>query len=474
MSDQNTSDRFEIVSPSTLLTKERFDVVAKYIYAKDYISKEKNDWAEYVYREHLRAINSFREKNNNKREYSDFKETFEALISSMNSDGFVPERGLIPLGNNSIPVNGAHRVGASIALGLDVCVKRVEKKAHSYDYKYFLKRNLSTECLDYMALQYGRIKKEFHTAIIFPVASANIAQIKKIVDVYGTIFYEKDVSLCRNGIHNLVLQMYGDQSWTNSAENRGYSKTLAHSYNRFLSGEKTIVLLIENTSLGKMREAKAKVRELFDLGNYPIHICDDGEDSLRLAKQMLNKNSVDFLNITVPKNNHRFNQLFTIYRAAAADKGIDRDSVCIVGSGVLSAYGLRDSADLDYISLRSDPILEKGVNLHRAESKEAAKYQNTVINDPRKHFYFNGYKFLSIIELKITKKKRGEIKDRADVDMIESLLNNEGFPRAVVILFHKNFFVVLGSVIHNARRHTPRFLYPTAQTAYRLVKQIFS
>ena len=91
-----------VVEPTSLICPERFDVMAKYIYAKHFDMDIKKGWPLEVYREHLRVWNNFHEdlpkpnfphfncakKYIKKDSFSDFLIHFHSLLDSIKKDGF--------------------------------------------------------------------------------------------------------------------------------------------------------------------------------------------------------------------------------------------------------------------------------------------------------------------------------------------------------------------------------------------------
>ena len=124
--------------PIIFLNKNRFDIIAKYLFAKSVLeSTTTSNWIESIYKEHIRSINDFVEKNNNKNSYNNFKESFLILIKSFKENGFDDTKESIPISMDGIAQNGAHRIGTAIALKKKVRVKYIKKNSISYDYKYF-------------------------------------------------------------------------------------------------------------------------------------------------------------------------------------------------------------------------------------------------------------------------------------------------------------------------------------------------
>ena len=85
ISEQDDLD-VALVKPIQLLSKKRLDIVAKYVFARSRVLGSFDEWSELVYKEHLRAMNSFIEKNNNKNSYDDFKKSYEQTIISIKKE----------------------------------------------------------------------------------------------------------------------------------------------------------------------------------------------------------------------------------------------------------------------------------------------------------------------------------------------------------------------------------------------------
>jgi len=455
-----------------LLNKNRFDVVAKYIYAKSVKNNLALNWSKLLYKEHIRALNSFHESSNNKKSFGDFLSSFNELVRSIEKNGFDENKSLLPVGDNLNPINGAHRLGASLAYGKSISYVKIKKDTFKYNFEYLKKQGLDDEYLDNMALEYGKLKKDFHTAIVFPIVLEKIDKIKEILTEYGDIFYIKKIFLTRNGVHNLVMQMYRDHEWAKEKENKNFSKTLHHSYNRFVANKEITVFFIESTNVKKMKEAKAKIRQLFNKGNYPIHISDDNEESLRISGQVLNRNSIHFLNNAVRKNSDKFYTMFDRFNSWILENNYNIDDFCIDSSSVLVAYGLRDAKDLDYLSLHEVKCDRDDIDFHNNEVSKYVDSINDLICDPRKYFYYNGFKFLTLASLRRIKKKRGELKDKKDIKLIDSVLERGNLLKIIIDKIRYYSLVFVGFIIYFARRYTPKIIFPYVKGVYRFFKKI--
>ena len=76
-----------------------------------------------------------------------------------------------------------------------------------------------------MALEYIKLNNNMRCMIIYPSAyeNANFNIIESIINNYGIIYYDKIVLLNKNGINNLIKEMYRDEQWIGGTFPKGYS-----------------------------------------------------------------------------------------------------------------------------------------------------------------------------------------------------------------------------------------------------------
>eukprot|EP01051_Picozoa_sp_SAG22_P015090 SAG22_NODE_1924_length_3307_cov_1.297693_2_plen_127_part_00 len=108
------------------------------------------------------------------------------------------------------------------------------------------------------------------------------------------------------------------------------------------------------------------------------------------------------------------------------------DDVCIDGSAVLLAYGLRPARDLDVIVADRPIEVAKGALpawMHDARIGDHNKYfsrddRNDIIYNPERHFVLHGVKWMALEEVKRMKLARDEAdfaKDIIDVINVDAL-----------------------------------------------------
>ena len=382
-------------NPNNLLTYKRFDVVIKYMYASNLLS----DFYKNAYKEHLKVWNGFREGNPKKVGFEEFDDAFKSIINNtveepvpLNAEGHIP--------------NGAHRLAAALYHQRPINVRSANSDENYpilCDYKFFIKRGLSQHILKRTALEYAKLKSNTHVICLFPIAHTRIDEVMNIIHQYSNVFYQSSENLNSEGQLGLMKEIYLSDGWANE---RGIKKK---SDQCFMGKTNVTFVLIDAKNLETVKEMKNKIRALFNVGNHSVHINDTHRETVRICKTVFNDNSIHFLN-------NRKNVLFSNYKRLMDDMTPD-DNTVITGSTILSLYGLRDCKDIDLIYYNNPPA-----DSHNQYLETHYKLTlDQIVNDPRYHLYYNGFKYVSLDVIKNMKKIRNEPKDIVDVQLIEKI-----------------------------------------------------
>lgn len=299
-----------------------------------------------------------------------------------------------------------------------------------FDANFFKSRNLDEKYLDAMALEYARLKDNTWIAILFPAAKKDLyPEIKEILNTHCTIVYEKNIALKNEGPLNLIKHIYNCEPWMGNWDNnfRGarYKTQCCFPGNH----NSIIVFLLESENLEKMRTCKKTIRALCNVENHSIHTNDTHNQTISDAQVLFNQNSIHFLNHSIPKKFNNFEKFIDEYKHWLKKENYDSDNFCIDGSAILSAYGIRDCQDLDFIHFGYDFLTHRSTGNHYISShNDEIKYHTTnkdnIIFNPENHFYHKDVKFASLNITKQMKSTRNEKKDQHDIASIESHMNN--------------------------------------------------
>lgn len=367
-----------------LITSNRFDLMAKYLYIKNYDNKYKTEFYKDLYIEHFKTFNNlyeypdkFSSYNVEKKNKDDFINEFNKLIESIKNNGFNSEYP-IPVGNNNVIINGAHRLITSYYYNKKPSIKLIknEKGNVDYNYSFFIDRKggnpkLEKIYADTMALEYIKHNKNIRAMIIYP----NVFRMNKlrnlinIINDYGYIYYSKMVNLNNNGINNLVKELYRGEEWIGGLFPMGYSpggKAIRCISN---NNEPTILLLIDMKNIDNCIELKNKCRELYNIGKHSLHISDYTEDTYRIGCSLLNENSIHFLNNgTNDISNKTKELLIKIFM------NYDKEKICVNKNITNQLY-------------------KNEINLDK-DNNDIIDNNDEIIYNPNNYFYFNAYKFI--------------------------------------------------------------------------------
>ena len=397
-----------------LLTPYRFDVMAKYIYAESRVKGIHSEWAEKIYKDHIQIWNGFYEKEPLKTCFEDFKNAFDKLIDEMGEQGFNPDYGLLPIAPNGSPLNGAHRLAASLVHKLDVqCYMTDDPQAGQLDCSYYFfatRRNIVPTGLtiphaDAMALQYAKLKSNCRLLCLFSHTMAKESEIDEIIMDYGLPVYEKRFKLGEHGRVNLMRELYKGEEWICDRSSYFYGARVK-SGRCFAKGADIRVMLFDPNSGVDLVEMKDRIRQLFGVGKDSIHINDTHEETVRLSELLFNNNTL------IASNNFHATDRLGLERTVRAlkrvcrRKGIDPASLCLAGPAVLAAYGVHDSSEVQLISHSESPAGFDCIN-DLVDSTELKRTE--LIYDPANFLYFEGMKILSLQNVEIINKKKREL-----------------------------------------------------------------
>lgn len=411
------------------LKQRRFDLIFKFLFAQ----ADGKGFARTAYEESIRRFNGFEEWNAQgeceKRGFGEFATKFEQLIASMRESGFDPARGAIPLADDGILANGAHRLSVAAWLGLDVPVETAGETAEIYDWEFFARRGMDRRIMDYGALAYVRLNPDAHIVNLFPAANPlRDGEVRAILEKYGFVYCRKDVSLTFDGCVNLKKISYGEfwekEQWIGTAKDK-FRGAQSHARQSLHGNGGLRVFVFVCDKAEKVLAAKAEIRALYGLGNPTVHINDTHAEAVRLAETYFNDNSMWVLNRRKFEfDDSRFDRLVDGFRQRIEAAGRNVSDYCLAGSTPLNVVGVRHSDDLDFLSV--DPTaacVENDVySNHDGQLPHYGHEKAEIVGDPRLHFFYRGMKFISVSVLHGMKKSRNEIgKDDVDCRAIERL-----------------------------------------------------
>lgn len=405
-----------------LLNSSRFDLAFKLLYLDLYIKCP--DLAENIYKDHIRAfsLGKFIEPGNKKKVgIKKFLEDFQNIYFSIKQNGFCKNKAL-PVSKNGIIINGSHRLASSLHLSKKIFSKFSKDLCPNYNFEFFIKRKVNIDFIEIAAIKFIQYCKHPYLAIVWPSAKDKNVNIEEFIP---NIIYKKSFFLNVNAAKIFLSEVYKDAKWIGSSLDnyRGIDAKLIECFDK--KGP-VIVYAFHCNSIRAVKLLKDNIRKLCGIGKSSIHITDSKKESLYLAKLCFNNNGLHFLNnLKTNKSFGVFDKILTLKKFIKKKK-ISFEDIVFTGSFVMSLYGIRKFADIDYIT-KNNVKREKNfkdINSHNSEERFYSKKINQLIYNPDSYFNFQDLKFLSLQEIYKMKKKRNYLKDKNDYNMISSYLSH--------------------------------------------------
>jgi len=468
-----------ILKPAQLLSSRRFDVIIKYLYLKYRDLGVHVDWVKDIYIDHIRAFSGgkFREGDSSgKDSLEKYFSAFDAITDSVKRLGFNDENSIVSASDEKVIIDGAHRLAACLYYNSNISCFLFEVKSPSYDFQYFKNRGMKSSSLDFAALEFTKLKSGTYILTIFPVAKGKDSQIDSIIEHYGKIYYKKDVYFNKNGALNFVRQLYYGEPWAGDFS-KGFPGERHKASQCFRKDMPLKAYFFEANSLEEVKACKKEIRDLFNFGNNSAHATDEREETIRIAEQLLNNNSINFFNNSTYAYNKKLEGLFLKYRKWIEKQAYNKDNFCIDAGAVLNIYGIREARDMDFLHFGYENLDtgDNEINSHQSEQVYYKDSPEEIIFNPANHFYYNGFKFTAINVLMKMKLNRNETKDKRDVALVKrrmargfvfwnflpgvyykALAGAQYFPEQV------KFFIL---------RASPHVLLPYLKAVYRMLKK---
>lgn len=414
------------MNPLDLLCRDRFDIMAKYIYARYYLGSYQTQWHQRLYQSHLEKWTQCYNTDPLKIGYQDFETAFQKVIQNLQRNAF-DENFTIHVNNAGHAWDGAHRIGTGIALQLPVKVKIYDgyAKADMSPSKFKNQYKLEEHFIDHMVYEYAKLKENTFIVTLFPIAYEYQSQLEEVLEENGVVIYSKDLWLYENGPMEFIRIVYNGEWWTGSYIDK-YKHSFAKANKCFPRGLirqfPVRVYLFECENKAVARKIKESFREKIQ-NHDALHINDTHDQTVIIAASLFNKNTIDFINTKRMNIFKNFDDGIDKLKEFFKNHHLDPDDFCVDTGSVLSAYGLRDCKDIDVLHHNPLPpnYKEYGIDSHNPHLHHHHMCLDEIIYNPENHFYYNGIKFVNLSLVKDMKKDRGSEKDLRDIELIRQL-----------------------------------------------------
>lgn len=289
---KNKQYEIQDIQARTLLVGERFDLFAKLFYIK--YRKTNRNLALEVYNKHIKVFNPDLKEpgREDKNGYDAFVNAFDKLIDDIELNGFDPNKSLVPVDENGILLDGAHRVCTLAYTNKTVRIVRF-KSVHSkgrFNYEYFLKRGLSWKIADIIAHEMVLWCPNILIACLWPRMGGTEAKNNtlKLINHRYPILYTKTINTNLESFVHFIAKVYEAQNWVGNASN-GFSGARDKALNCFGSNKQITFALFEANDLDSVIQLKNEIRKYFQSEKHSIHITDNANETKEIAKVILNE-----------------------------------------------------------------------------------------------------------------------------------------------------------------------------------------
>lgn len=233
------------------------------------------------------------------------------------------------------------------------------------------------------------------------------------------IIQEKQIDVNKNYITNLLREIHYGKKWWEQNLSPEVEKRLAHEVIQRLE----YVVVEKNDIHLHFKGFKKHIRDKYRLDKSYFHLCDPdcskhlgvncncasnstefNNEFKKHIHMLTNKNAIHFLTHSTFHTEYAFYKFLHKYKYIIEHNKINKNDFCIDNGGILAAYGIRDTHDLDYLTTLSVYINDNDIGCenknHTLEYERIGYTIDDIINNEDNYFYHFGMKFMSLDILK--------------------------------------------------------------------------
>jgi hypothetical protein len=379
-------------SPMNFVCPNRFDIMAKYIYAKYREFGVRADWPLEVYKEHIHVWGNYIEIGKVKPEKVGFDEyllAFHNILDSIKEGGFDRKKSIIPIGKQGIR-NGSHRVTACLLYNKKFWGRYDNKPSVRASADYFKKRTkhvsggLAEKYLDAMALQYCELKKKQVHVLLVASKNTNEFTGKKIVWPLDSLVYHKKSNLTKQGILN-VSKILKASNILRNADNLS---------NCFLLGDAiTVEVFLFDVKKSQWPGFNLVINRLKN-DAVVIYVSKKYQQALTLCQTFFNSNSLDFINNNVIDDYKKFDRDICRFKKLLKMYGVSRDMCCLYIDDIALRPGSLKVIYHDEEAFRMLLLKYKKFVESHTVNKDVILRDNIIFN-PQNYFYYRNIKIVN-------------------------------------------------------------------------------
>jgi hypothetical protein len=412
----------ELRHATSFFVPQRFDLSIKFDYALAFKENRGRAFADEIYDSHMRAFNGLVESDGSGKVGAErFRTEFDKLLRAALSGGLLDF--VLPVSSGGVLLDGAHRVAASAASDSYVAVFRFPVPDPDYGVEYFAHRGLDNDFIYHGLRRQLSVRGQARALLVWPACELTDSEIEALIDQSVTVVHRLRLQTVGDTLAHLVLIAYRDEPWRGSRSD-GFAgvKNKATWCDADDGPIRVWFLDGEEAALVKIRR---EIRSRSMAGQHSAHLTDTHAEALDLANTVLNSSSLGILQTAPLVPPRWFARMFEAYDEwLGGTETAIADRAALDGSAPIAIHGLRDVRDLDFITDEESLVDGPSTSGISARADPAELYGipvDELLSDSRMHGYYWGRKVVALEVIRAAKARRAEVKDLADVALIDTL-----------------------------------------------------
>lgn len=304
------------VSARSLVTVNRFDLIAKMAYIK--YRSVRPDYAKQIYIQHIKAFNPDLKEpgRDDKNGIDDFVNAFDILINDFQENEFNSEISLIPVSEQGEILDGSHRVAALAFYDKDITILQFKdvKAIASFNYDYFLRRGLSRFWADAIVYEALSFIDNLFVACLWPRLGKieDRAIARDLIRDNSDILYMKEISMSLENLSMFVYEIYNHQSWVGNKENN-FSGARNKAINCYGKNKLVQFVFFKADNLEKVLKIKDEIRKHYKIEKHALHITDNDKETQEICDLILTEKGRHFTTSTL-RATDRIKEVYSLYK----------------------------------------------------------------------------------------------------------------------------------------------------------------
>lgn len=427
------------IDPHELLHPGRMDVIVKFLLARKLLglpALHSGISLDDLYLRHILFRTGGAEPGDEARKGSlqDFVNHFIQLVLSMKQQGFNPEYPIPVSRRTGLILNGAHRLAVACALGIKVpVIYRDDVDGLRWDCDWFVQQGfLADEINEIMRIWLLLRGEKAGCMILWPTVEAYWPAMMKEITAVTPIASSWPLEYAPHVFAELVRDIYATDWGPVPGENIERKIAFFRDYAPRLQ-LLTVATNGPQQLIALKKELREKMNPIIPADYFStLHTTDTARETAYIADVLLNPLNLKAI-ARRPANGFRpdFLAWLSQYFAKLQALHLDPEMCCVVGSGVLEAFGIRNATDIDFTITHAvrEQFFTPGVthinedldvvskDYPRAILRQPAATDNDLIRDRGLHIRVRGLKFAALDVVLTRKQTQRRPKDLMDVKL---------------------------------------------------------